>query len=339
MARRVGRFGANIEEVIWRMSSLDEARRVLALEAAAIMELKERIGAEFDRAVKVVLDCRGRVAVTGMGKSGLIGRKIAATFSSIGTPSLFIHSAEGGHGDMGMVARGDCALAISRSGETAEVVAMLPPLKRLGVPIIAMTGVKDSTIGREADVVLDISVREEACEMNLVPTTSTTVTLALGDALAVAVLKTRKLTPEDYAVFHPAGSLGRRLLLRVGDIMRAGGEVASVPAGTSLRDAILEMTQKKVGATCVVDQAGVLLGILTDHDLRRALTREGTQIDRVKVDDTMTAAPLTVGREMLVAAAIRLTETKRVSVLPVVDEGRKLAGIVHLHDLLGSGVL
>ncbi len=319
-------------------SSLAEAKRVLEIEAQAILGLREHLGPPFDQAVGAVLECRGRVVVAGMGKSGLIGRKIAATFSSIGTPALFIHPAEGGHGDIGMLARGDCALAISRSGETAEVLAMLPSLKRLGIPLIAMTAVCASTLAKESDIVLNVSVKEEACDMDLVPTASTTATLALGDALAVAVLKARGLTPEDYAVLHPAGSLGRRLLLRVGDIMRSGDEAARVPGGASLRETILEMTAKKMGATCVVDNQGRLLGILTDHDLRRVLARDGADINRIQVNDVMTTAPLTVTKEMLVAAAIRLTETRQVSVLPVVDPDRSLVGIVHLHDLLRSGV-
>ncbi len=320
------------------MSSLEDAKRVLRLEAEAILGVQERLGPSFDAAVEAVLACRGRVVVTGMGKSGIIGRKIAATLASIGTPALYIHPAEGGHGDIGMIARGDLAIALSRSGETAEVLAMLPALKRLGVPLVALTGVAASTLGREAEIVLDVSVREEACDMDLVPTSSTTAALALGDALAVAVLKRRGLTPEDYAQFHPAGALGRRLLLRVADIMRQGDEVARVTRGTPVREAILEMTRKKVGATCVVEADGTLAGILTDHDLRRILARDGVDLARLPVEESMTASPLSVGPDMLVAAAIRLTETRSISVLPVVDAARRLVGLVHLHDLLRSGV-
>ncbi|MEK7766830.1 MAG: KpsF/GutQ family sugar-phosphate isomerase [bacterium] len=319
-------------------NSQDEARRVLRIEAEAVAALAGRIGPSFDRAVEALLACRGRVVVMGMGKSGLIGRKIAATLASVGTPALFVHPAEGGHGDIGMLARGDCVLALSRSGETAELLAILPSLKRLGVPIVLLTGVPGSTMGRAADVALDVSVAEEACDMDLVPTASTTAALAMGDAIAVAVLKRRGLTPEDYARFHPAGALGRRLLLRVEDIMRSGAEVPRVGAGTSLREAILEMTAKKVGAACVVDAAGRLGGVLTDHDLRKALARDGTDVARVKVGDFMTVAPLAVPRDMLVAEAVRLTETRRVSVLPVVEGDGTLAGIVHLHDLLRAGV-
>ncbi len=315
----------------------DEARRVLSLEGEAILALRDRIGPSFDQAVDLIMTCRGRVVVTGMGKSGLIGRKIAATLASVGTPALFVHPAEGGHGDIGMLARGDCALALSRGGETAEVLLMLPALKRLGVPVIALTGRPDSTLAREAEVVLDVGVREEACEMDLVPTVSTTAALAMGDALAVAVLKRRGLTPEDYAKFHPSGSLGRRLLLRVEDIMRKGADIAAVPRGTTVRDAILEMTAKKVGATCVVEPDGRLVGLLTDHDLRRILAGGGGDIGTMKVEASMTAAPMTIRPDLLVAAAIRLTETRPVSVLPVVDAAGKLAGLVHLHDLLRSG--
>lgn len=320
------------------MSSQDEARRVLRIEGDAVRALADRVGASFDAAVEAVLACRGRVVVMGMGKSGLIGRKVAATLASIGTPALFVHPAEGGHGDIGMVARGDLALAISRSGETDELLAVLPALKRLGVPLVVLTGAPASTLAREAAVVLDVSVAEEACEMDLVPTASTTASLAMGDALAVAVLKRRGLTPEDYAQFHPAGSLGRRLLLRVADIMRKGDDVPRVRAGASLKDAILEMTAKKLGATCVVDEAGRLAGLLTDHDLRRALARDGADVLGTPVAAFMTASPLAIPPEMLVAEAVALTEAKRISVLPVTGAGGALAGIVHLHDLLGAGV-
>jgi arabinose-5-phosphate isomerase len=321
------------------MSAQEEAKRVLKIEADAILELRERVDASFAEAVKLIMGCRGRVVVTGMGKSGIIGRKIAATLASVGSPALFIHPAEGGHGDIGMIARGDCALIISRSGETDEVLAILPALKRMGVPIIIMTGKVNSTLAREANVVLNVHVREEACSMDLVPTASTTAALALGDALAVAVMKERKLTHEDYAQFHPAGTLGRRLLLRIEDIMRKGEDVARVPQGTTLRDAILTMTEKKVGATCVVDSRGGLVGILTDHDLRRALARADIDIGRAKVDEVMTISPLTVFKEMLAAEAIRLTEMRKVSVLPVVEKDQSLIGLVHLHDLLSAGVL
>src|ERR1044071_204684 len=243
------------------MSMQEEARRVLTLEGEAVLALRDRVGPSFDRALELVLGCRGRVVVTGMGKSGLIGRKIAATLASVGSPAMFVHPAEGGHGDIGMLARGDCAIAISRSGETVEVLGLVPPLKRLGVPIIAMTGRVGSPLALEADAVLDVGVREEACEMDLVPTASTTAALAMGDALAVAVLKHRGWTSEDYAQVHPAGALGRRLLLRIEDIMRRGPEVATVARGSSMREAIVEMTAKKVGATCVVERDGRLAGI------------------------------------------------------------------------------
>lgn len=321
------------------MSSQDEARRVLRIEADAVRAVADRVGPSFDAAVEAVLACRGRVVVMGMGKSGLIGRKIAATLASIGTPALFVHPAEGGHGDIGMVARGDLAVAVSRSGETDELLAVLPALKRLGVPLLVLTGASGSTLAKEAAAVLDVSVAEEACEMDLVPTASTTASLAMGDALAVAVLKRRGLTPEDYALLHPAGSLGRRLLLRVADIMRKDGEVPRVTAEATLQEAILEMTAKKLGATCVVDADGRLAGLLTDHDLRKALAgASGADVLATPVRALMTVAPLAIGPDMLVAEAIRLTEARRVSVLPVAGPDRRLAGIVHLHDLLGAGV-
>ncbi len=321
------------------MSVQDEARRVLKIEADAIMSIRSRVGESFDKAVEEIMGCRGRIVVIGMGKSGIIGMKIAATLASVGSPALFVHAAEGGHGDIGMLARGDCAVVLSRSGETEEVLAILPALKRLGVPIIALCGKKPSTLEREADIFLDVQVQEEACPLDLVPTASTTAALAMGDSLALAVMKRRGLTENDYAQFHPAGALGRRLLLRIGDIMRKGDGVARVPCGTPLRDAILEMTAKNLGATCVADSAGRLAGIATDHDLRKALSRPGIDLAKTPVDEIMTVSPLTVPREMLVAEAVRLTEARRVSVLPVTDRDRNLVGIVHLHDLLGAGVL
>jgi len=320
------------------MSSLEEARRVLKVEADAVLRVRDRLGPEFDRAVDAIMACRGRVVVTGMGKSGLVGRKIAATLASLGTPALFLHPAEGVHGDIGMLSRGDCVLAISRSGESAELSALLPSIKRLGLSLVSMTGVAGSVLARESTVVLDVSVAEEACPMDLAPTASTTAALALGDALAIAVFQRRGLTAEDYALLHPAGALGRRLLLRVCDIMRAGDDIARVAPGTSLRDAIIEMTAKKVGATCVTEPKGKLLGILTDHDLRKALARESVDIRSARVEDFMTKSPLSIKPTMLVAEAIRITETKSVSVLPVVDDGGGLAGLVHLHDLLRTGV-
>jgi len=332
MIQRVAPMGRMIP-----MSSIEEAKRVLRLEAEAVRVLADRVGPSFDRAVEMIMGCRGRVVVTGMGKSGLVGRKIAATLASVGTPALYIHPAEGGHGDIGMITRGDVAIALSRSGETEEVLAMLPAVKRLGVPLITLTGRADSTLARESEVVLDVSVTEEACEMDLVPTTSTTAALAMGDALSIAVLKRRGLGPKDYAMFHPAGSLGRKLILRVEDIMRRGPEVATVKSGAAVREAIIEMTEKKVGATCIVDEQGRLAGIMTDHDLRRILAKDNVDVGRMKVDEHMTATPLTVRPEMLVAEAIRLTETKSVSVLPVVDANRVVVGLIHLHDLLRSG--
>lgn len=320
------------------MSSIEEAKRVLKVEADALMRMRSRIGPEFDAAVDALAACRGRVVVLGMGKSGLIGRKVAATLASLGTPAMFLHPAEGVHGDIGMLSRGDCILAISRSGETSEMLALLPSIKRLGLGLVSMTGVPDSTLARESTVVLDVSVDEEACPMDLAPTASTTAALALGDALAIAVFQRRGLTENDYALLHPAGALGRRLLLRVSDIMRSGADIARVSPGTSIRDAIIEMTAKKVGATCVTGPDGRLLGILTDHDLRRALASDNIDIKTGRVEAFMTKSPLSVSPDMLAAEAIALTEKKSVSVLPVVDSGGMLAGLIHLHDLLRSGV-
>jgi len=320
------------------MSSIEEAKRVLKVEADALLRVRGRIGPEFDRAVEALFACRGRVVVSGMGKSGLVGRKVAATLASLGTPALFLHPAEGVHGDIGMLSRGDCILAISRSGETAEMLALLPSIKRLGLGLVSMTGVPASTLAKESTVVLDVSVDEEACPMDLAPTASTTVAMALGDALAIAVFQRRGLTEDDYALLHPAGSLGRRLLLRVSDIMRSGADMALVLPGTSIRDAIIEMTAKKVGATCVAGADGKLLGILTDHDLRRALASDKVDIKTGLVDSFMTVSPLCVRPDMLAAEAVALTEKRSVSVLPVVDSAGVLCGIIHLHDLLRAGV-
>jgi len=320
-------------------SLVGEAKRVFRIEAEAILALGERIGPSFDRAVETLMSCRGRAVVTGMGKSGIIGRKLAATLASVGTPALYLHPAEGGHGDIGMLARGDCVLALSRSGETDEILQLLPAVKRLGVPLIALAGVPGSTLAREASIFLDVSVAEEACTLDLVPTSSTAAMLAMGDALAVAVMRRRGLTEQDYARLHPAGSLGRRLLLRVSDIMRRGAEVPSVAAGTTIKDAIIEMTAKKLGSTCVTGPDGKLLGILTDHDLRRALEKGGASALSGKVEDAMTRAPMTAGPDMLVAEVIAMTEAKSVSVIPVAGPDGLVAGVVHLHDLLRSGVL
>jgi arabinose-5-phosphate isomerase len=277
------------------------------------------------------------VVITGMGKSGLICQKIAATMASTGTPTFFLHPAEGIHGDLGMITRDDLVIALSNSGETTEVTTLIPLLKRLGVPLIALTGAPDSLLARTADVHLDVSVAQEACPLGLAPTTSTTVALVMGDALAVALLEKRGFSAEDFAFSHPGGKLGRRLLLKVGDIMHGGPEFPRVTEATPLRDALLEMTQKGFGLTAVVTAEGELLGVFTDGDLRRAIDHR-IDINVARVGEVMTRNCKTVSSEMLAAEALTVMEDNKITAL-VVTDGRRPAGVVHMHDLLRAGVV
>ena len=314
------------------------AERVLRLEAEAILGVLPRLDANFERAVELVRRCAGRVIVTGMGKSGLIGRKIAATFASTGTPAYFLHPAEGVHGDIGMVARGDVVLALSNSGETDEVLAVLPPLKRLGVPIVLLTGNPTSTLARQCEVVLDVSVPEEACPMNLAPTSSTTAALAVGDALAMVLLELRGLRPEDYAALHPRGTLGWRALFRVADLMLVGEAVPVVRQTTPLRDAIVEITKKKKGVTTVVDAEGRLAGVITDGDLRRLHLR-GTPIDALSAGEVATRDPKTIRDDDLAAKALEVMETWQITSLVIVDAERRPVGLIHMHDILRAKIV
>lgn len=313
------------------------AERVLRLEAEGILGLAERLDARFLRALELLRDCRGRVVVTGIGKSGIVARKVAATLASTGTPALFLHPAEGVHGDIGMVTRGDVVLAISNSGETEELLTLLPAIKRLGVPLIVFTGNPGSSLARNADVVLDVSVREEACPMDLVPTSSTTAAQAMGDALAVALLELRGVTPEDFAVVHPGGSLGRRFL-KVEELMHTGDAIPVVSEKTPMTEAVLEMTGKRLGATVVVDAAGRLTGIITDGDLRRALQRD-QQLLRKRAGEVMTRAPKTIGRGELAAKALEVMEHYAITQLVIVDAQDGPAGIIHLHDILRAKIV
>lgn len=315
---------------------LKVAERVLRIEAEGILGLVPRLDERFLRALEILRDCRGRVVVTGIGKSGIAGRKVAATLASVGTPALFLHSAEGVHGDIGMVARGDVALAISNSGETEEILALLPAIKRLGVPLVVLTGNPNSTLARNGDVVLDVSVAEEACPMNLVPTSSTIAALAMGDALAMALLELRGVEPEDFAVVHPGGNLGRRFL-KVEDLMHVGEAVPIVSEETPMADAILEMTGKRLGATTVVDAAGRLSGIITDGDLRRALQKD-RQVFRKVAREVMSLNPKTIGRSELATKALEVMERHAITQLIVVDD-RRPAGIIHLHDILRAKIV
>jgi arabinose-5-phosphate isomerase len=314
------------------------AERVLRLEAEAILGLIPKLDTRFERAVEVLRACGGRVIVTGMGKSGLIGRKIAATLASTGTPAYFLHPAEGVHGDLGMVARGDVVLALSNSGETDEVLAILPPLKRLGVPIVLLTGNPSSALARQCEVVLDVSVPEEACPMNLAPTSSTTAALAAGDALALALLELRGLRPEDYAALHPRGTLGWRALFRVADLMLSGDAVPVVAETTPLREVIGEMTRKRKGMTTVVDGAGRLAGVITDGDLRRLHLRGGP-IDDLTAGEVASREPKVIAADDLAAKALEVMETWQITSLVIVDQGRRPVGVIHMHDVLRAKIV
>ena len=318
-----------------------QARAVLAAEAAAIEALIPRINGQFTSAVELILACKGRVIVTGMGKSGLIGKKIAATLASTGTPSFFLHPAEGIHGDLGMVTANDTILAISNSGETAEVISIVPALKRIGATIIGMAGRPESTLAQVADIFLDVAVEKEACPLGLAPTSSTTATLALGDALAVALLSCRKFTPEDFALFHPGGSLGRKLLLTVENVMHSGDDNPIVTIDKTVKEALFTMTAKGLGATSVVDGDGCLLGIITDGDIRRGLEKGHDFLDK-PVDAIMTRTPRTITPDKLAAQALNIMEKNKprpITVLPVVNEQFHAIGIIHLTDLLRQGVV
>jgi arabinose-5-phosphate isomerase len=312
--------------------SLEAARRVLRIEAQAIEGLLARLDASFDRAVELLYACRGRIVVAGMGKSGLVGRKIAATLASTGTPSLFLHPAEALHGDLGMLVRDDLLLAVSYSGETEELVELLEPVKRLGLRVITMTGRPPSTLAQASDAVLDISVAEEACPLNLAPTASTTAALALGDALAVALLEKRGFGPEEFAALHPAGRLGQRLS-RVAEKMHAGEHVPRVAPAARMPDVIYEMSKKGLGMTTVVDHGGRLAGIITDGDLRRLMQRRPAEVLGLAAEECMTKDPVTIRKEELAATALRLMEERKITSVIVVDEERRVEGVVHIHDL------
>jgi arabinose-5-phosphate isomerase len=317
---------------------LDRGAKVLATEAAAISALSPRLGPAFIEACRLILACDGRVVVTGMGKSGHIANKIAATFASTGTPAFFVHPAEASHGDIGMITRRDVVVALSNSGETEELARILPVIKRIDAPLVALTGRPDSTLGRAANVVLDVSVAEEACPLNLAPTASTTAALAMGDALAVGVLEARGFTEEDFALSHPGGSLGRRLLLHVADVMRTGDSLPRVGPDAPLKEGLLEMSRKGLGMTTVTDRAGKLLGVFTDGDLRRVLDRT-LDLGGVTMRDVMTPQPKAAQPRMLAAEAVHLMETYRITALPVVDDASVVVGALNVHDLLRAGVM
>jgi arabinose-5-phosphate isomerase len=321
-----------------RARILGLAERVLRLEAESVLGLLPRLDDRFVEAVTLLHRCRGRVIVTAMGKSGIIGRKIAATLASTGTPAYFLHPAEGVHGDLGMVARGDVVLAVSNSGETDEVLAVLPAIKRLGLPLLLLTGDPASTLARQADVVLNVGVAEEACPMNLAPTSSTTAALAMGDALAMALLDVRGFGPDDYAALHPRGTLGWKALFRVADLMHTGPAVPVVSEQATMKEAIEEMSDKGLGMTTVVDGAGRLVGVVTDGDLRRQQLAHGPALLERRVGECMTRQPKVIREDELAARALALMEG-RITSLVIVGPTGAPAGVIHLHDILRAKIV
>ena len=320
---------------------LENARNVLKMEADAILELVPRINGQFTAAVEMILACPGRTVITGMGKSGIIGRKMAATLASTGTPSFYLHPAEGIHGDLGMVTAEDVVIALSNSGETGEILHILPSLRRIGAKVIAMVGNPNSSLGKNADVVLDIGVSKEACPLGLAPTSSTTAALAFGDALAVALLSKRKFTADQFAVFHPGGSLGRKLLMTVADVMHAGDENPLVKGDMKVQDALFVITDKGLGAVSVVDDENKMIGVLTDGDIRRGLSQGFSFLTR-PVTELMTKAPKTITQDKLAAEALHLMESNKprpITVLPVIDAEKHVIGLLHMTDLVRQGVV
>ena len=317
---------------------ISSARRTIQMEATAVERLQHRLDHSFVLACETILACEGRVVVTGMGKSGHIGNKIAATLASTGTPSFFVHPAEACHGDLGMITKNDVVIAISNSGSTAEVVTILPLIKRLGIPLISMTGDADSILSRAAVSNLDVSVDSEACPLNLAPTTSTTVTLAMGDALAIALLESRGFSAEDFAFSNPGGALGRKLLLRVADIMHKDSEVPRVLPDQPLHQALLVMTEKGFGMTTVVTEDDKLLGVFTDGDLRRIVDAK-VDINSATMADVMSPNPKTINSEILAAQALKIMEDSSITALIVEDENHSPVGVLHMHDILRAGVL
>jgi len=319
---------------------LESARKVIRIEAEAVESLVARLDENFAKAVLMILECPGRVVVTGMGKSGLICQKMAATMASTGTPAIFLHPAEGVHGDLGMLMKGDLVIAVSNSGETEEITRILPVIKRMGLPLIAMAGSPGSTLGRAGDVFLDISIKEEACPLQLAPTASTTVTLAMGDALAVALLLQRGFREEDFALYHPGGALGKRLLLRVEDLMHVGADIPTVKVNTPLKDALYEISSKKLGITGVADERGGLVGVFTDGDLRRTI-EQGIEVLNKPICEIMSGKPKRILRTNLAAKALQRMEEHKITSLFVfeTEEEQVPVGIIHLHDLLKAGVI
>ncbi|OGU18575.1 MAG: D-arabinose 5-phosphate isomerase [Ignavibacteria bacterium GWA2_55_25] len=317
--------------------SIQKGREVVRIEAQAIAALEAKIDERFEEAINLIYQSTGRVVVTGIGKSGLIARKIVATMNSTGTAAIFLHPSDAVHGDLGMVRKEDVVVCISKSGDTEEIRELMPMFRRIGVKVISMVGNMNSHLAKQGDVVLDVSVKEEACPHDLAPTASTTATLAMGDALAIALLDRRGFTREDFAMFHPGGNLGKRLYLKVEEMMVMGRNIPVVPENIPLSEAIMEMTSKRLGATCVVNDAGALLGIVTDGDLRRLLQKT-TDVSGLVARDAMTVDPKTIRKELLAAVALEEMESFNITQLVVVDDEHRPVGMVHLHDLVKAGL-
>lgn len=318
-------------------SDIVTAKRVIRMEAEAVAALEAKINGSFQKAIDILFKCKGRVVVTGMGKSGIIARKMVATMNSTGTPSIFLHPSDAVHGDLGMVRNDDVVICISKSGDTQEIRQLLPMFKRIGVPIVSMVGNLNSHLALQSDVALDNSVKEEACPLNLAPTTSTTVTLAMGDALAVTLLEKKNFTADDFALFHPGGNLGKRLLLKIEELAITGNQTPIISLNASLNEAILEMTTKRLGATCVVDSIGNLAGIITDGDLRRLLQKT-TNVADYTAEQVMSKNPKTIRKGTLASIALQEMEQFSITQLIIVDDARKPFGVVHLHDLVRAGL-
>jgi arabinose-5-phosphate isomerase len=320
------------------MNILDVAKKVLQSEAEAVLALTDKLDSSFETAIDIIYDSKGRVVVTGMGKSGLVGKKIAATLASTGTPSFFMHPAEASHGDLGMVTADDVIIAISNSGETDEIVGLIPFLKRFNVKLVSLTGDAGSTLAKASDVTLDISVREEACPLGIVPTASTTATLAMGDAIAVSLLTKRGFKEEDFALFHPSGSLGKKLFIRVKDIMHSGDSLPVTSPDASLAEAVMEISSKRLGTTVISDQKRLILGVITDGDVRRGIEKWGKSFFDMRAREVMTINPKAVGENELAAKALNIMEKHSITSLVVTDEENRIIGVIHLHDILKRGI-
>lgn len=321
------------------MNSLDIAKKVLKIEADAVLALTEKLDSSFEKVVELIYNSKGRVVVTGIGKSGLVGKKIASTLSSTGTPAFFLHPVEASHGDLGMVTSDDVIIAISNSGETEEIVGLIPFLKRFNVGLISMAGNPDSTLSKAADVTLDISVKEEACPLGIVPTASTTAAIAMGDAIAIALLIKRGFNEEDFAFFHPGGSLGKKLFIKVKDLMHAGDALPAVSPDVSMTAAVMEISSKRLGVTMVTDTDNMILGIVTDGDLRRGIERWGKAFFDMKAGEVMTKNPQAISEDELAAKALSIMESRSITSLVVPDAEGRAKGIIHLHDILKKGIV